>query len=251
MLFDILSTEKNAEILNDFLQRGKPEFYYALKNFLPSLPEPQVFSHLSIKQSTDILVNAINNQKNIDKEVFKDSIKKYQSEVTLAIYEDIANILSSLFKCELNSIIKVYLAYIPISPRYTSSCSIITFPKQKYFTEMFLHELVHFFTYRKLANRYGAIDDSYLSEFWILEETIIEPVLKNKKIQKYLRLPMGSYPAFYAIKIKKVPLMEKVNHLYLKSKNMSVFLDSVLEIIRENYKDILNQYRKYEYLNNN
>ena len=143
-----------------------------------------------------------------------------------------------MFDLEYNqaSVCTCYLGLFNPFPRNVikKECCIHYDVSDEVFLRSLIHEINHMILFDKWKVMHGydkEQEPSYPDALWYLEELAIEPTLNDCRIQDIISIKHEAYVSFKEIWIEEKSLVEHIQDLYERSRNMEIFLNEAYEFI--------------------
>jgi len=173
-------------------------------------------------------------KKQFDFKIYK--INEKLNENLDLILNEFANIFNICYDGE--EIYKVEMGISPMCPRYLDekSFDINVLSNINYNFQIILHEMVHFYWFKKLKSLYPNIERREFERprlSWLLSEIVVDPILKNTGLSKFI-VNNPAYEIFYESEINGQNLIEKFNDIYKNSNNIEGFIKESMEFVMLN-----------------
>lgn len=228
IVFTKLSLEDNINMIKDFWFNSKSdEDTFNPKEYLKSMyPEfINIESNSQIKQEKIIedVVTKVYKEKESIVEKKVEHFQNVWDKVNNEYMESISSYLNIEWNTDIKEI-KAEVAFIPICPRYldTHSFYIAASANDDYVKEICAHECCHFLWFEKIKQIYPEIPkEEYDSPYtcWKYSEMVVDPILNNKTINKYIGIEEKAYPEFYEL---------------IDNENNRLVMDNLKDIYSEN-----------------
>lgn len=244
--FNKLSLEDNINMIKDFFFNTKtdedtfnPKDY--LKMMYKELNDIEIFP---IEKQEKIIEDAVTKLYKEKESIVDEKVKHFQkvwNDVNDGYFIELSNYLNIEWPEDINEI-KAEVAFIPICPRYldTHSFYIDASADDNFVKEICAHECCHFLWFEKIKKMYKEIDrEEFDAPYipWKYSEMVVDPILNNKTINKYIGIEEKAYNEFYELidKENNKLVMDNLKDIYNENISIEEKIDKGFNYIKQIY----------------
>ena len=245
--FERASLEYTCEsILECFDESQSMDFQEYICKVYPTFDLEKI-KKMDLVEKSKYIKREVENLYNSQVSNINQRVNEYQKEWD-EIGTEILKCYESIFNIDVDDIFKEFIVQVglnPICPRYLSEYKFDCFYKlsTQGAIENIIHELTHFVWFKiweQVFTDWDRQSFEYPNIIWVFSEIVIDPILRDRRFEKYCTLEKPAYDYFYNIEINKVSLIENIRNLYNQN-TIQEFMIQGLEYC-ETYKDLLTQH---------
>lgn len=203
-----------------------------------------MFKNLSIEERKNLLKHTIEEIYNKQRNAIDKSINDMQ-KLLPTFEEDLISIFADVFniKYDGNEDYVIMAGISPMCPRFleAKSFDICIFNTFKQINQTIVHEMIHFFWFEKLKElnfNLNATDKEYPNPIWLISEIVVDCIIKDTELKKYLANSHPAYNIFYSTEIGGENIINKFDKEFKNAKNIVEFI-KFTENFLQKYKNEL------------